>query len=695
MKRALHLLDRLRFGGAESVARNYARLMRGWGVESTLCGRADSPAFEAAASQEAEVRRGFSLQAIRRADVLFIHSNHNLLRIFLLRHFLRLSGKQVVYIQHLPYSTAKFRLLAQIINRLCTGFIRITPLTEALVERYIRVPVAFVPNFYSPRYEAPARAEVRRSVRAACGLTAQQELILFSGALKPGKGLADFLRLADRLADDPRRFFVVVGDGPERGLIGEKERKNLLWTGWQADVEQWLIAADSYCFLSEREMMPLTLIEALTLGVPTMAVASPVNDFLTGGKTFTDLSQMEQAIRTGQVPLCPPPPSSEEAEKALQSLLRPTQREKILHIQVLPKMTGVQRVSLEIFRHLPEAEYEKTILFGGPQTPHTPYFTEEFQRTGARVLFLPGLRREIGWRDFGAFWAIFRLCRRERFDIVHTHSTKPGVVGRVAARLAGVPRVVHTVHGVAFHPYETRGKQRLYRVIERCCSRFAHRIVLVSEYYRRYFYRERQKTCVIPNGIGVEPLSEPCPADDGTIRLLFVGRLTEAKDPLTLLQAMALLVGQYGRQEFRLTVVGDGELEGLCRDFVEHNGLSEYVSFTGWQLNTSSTYSKHQIFCLSSIFEAFGLALAEAAHAGLPVVATRVGGIPEVVEEGVTGFLVSPRDPDALAERIMALADDPALARQMGQAGRARVEALFTAERMAERYMRVYNKEDI
>jgi glycosyltransferase involved in cell wall biosynthesis len=382
------------------------------------------------------------------------------------------------------------------------------------------------------------------------------------------------------------------------------------------------------------------------------------------------------------------------AEKRLQSLLLQGGKRKILHIQVLPKMTGVQRVSLEIFRHLPEAEYEKTILFGGPQTPHTPYCTEAFERVGARVLFLPGLRREIGWRDMGAFWAIFRLCRRERFDIVHTHSTKPGVVGRLAARLAGVPRVVHTVHGVAFHPYETKGKQRLYRAIERFCSRFAHRIVLVSAYYRYYFYRERQKTCVIANGISVEPVTEPCPDSDGTIRLLFVGRLTEAKDPLTLLQTMALLVGQYERQEFRLTVVGDGELESLCRDFVEHNGLSEYITFAGWQLNTSSTYRKHHIFCLSSIFEAFGLALAEAARAGLPVVATRVGGIPEVVEEGVTGFLVPPRDPDALAERILALADDPALARRMGQAGRARVEALFTAERMAERYKQVYKGEE-
>jgi hypothetical protein len=146
MKRALHLLDRLRFGGAESVALSYARLMREWGVESTLCGRADSPAFEAAVREEAEVQRGFPYRAIRHADVLFIHSNRNLLRLFLLRPFLRLSGKQVVYIQHLPYSETKFRLLAQIINRLCTGFIRITPLTEALVGRYIRMPVAFVHN---------------------------------------------------------------------------------------------------------------------------------------------------------------------------------------------------------------------------------------------------------------------------------------------------------------------------------------------------------------------------------------------------------------------------------------------------------------------------------------------------------------------------------------------------------------------
>ncbi len=489
---------------------------------------------------------------------------------------------------------------------------------------------------------------------------------MFSGALKPGKGLDDFLTLAAGFSRDNRFRFVVVGDGPEAEKIHAYPYENVIWMGWQADIERFLLAADRYFFLSSNEMMPMALIEARTLEVPVWAVPSPLNESL-----INDCGGV----------------SGSAAEK-----LRFLIRKKILHIQVLPKLTGVQRVSFEILRALPDDEYEKTILFGGPVTPQTEECVENFLNAGCKVLFMNDLHREIGWHDWRAFWRIYRLCRRERFDIVHTHSTKPGIVGRIAARLACVPRVVHTVHGVAFHDYVTPLKRAFYYLAEGIASLFSHRIALVSAHYKKYDRAFGRRVRVIYNGIALPDSVAKCsPSAAGPISLLYVGRLEPAKDPLTLLRALANLRDR-SPLDFRLTVLGDGSLDADCQAFVHEHGLSDMVDFAGWQSNVSRFYTDHPIFCLSSIHEAFGICLLEAGAQGVPAVATRVGGVPEVVEDGVTGLLVPPRDPAAMARAIERLAADPELRDQMGRAARERVRR-FSAEKMIESYKALYNSE--
>ena len=688
MKQALHLLDTLRFGGAESVALNYARLMSEWGVTSVLCGRGESVDFMRYALEYASVGTGFSLRAVRRAEIIFIHSNRNLLKLFLLRPLFRRRGKKIVYIQHLPYAERKFRWLSWGINRLCSGFIRITPLTESLVHKHIRIPVEFIPNFYLPRHSVSKHKHIRQALREEYGIVPDQKLVLFTGALKPGKGLDDFLTLADRFAGDECWRFVVVGNGEEGAKIEAYPNDNLIWAGWQTDIESWLLAADVYCFCSRREMMPMALIEAQTMGLPVAALSSEANDYLLNGQTFDGVDSLEKALRTGTVPVIPLRYSPEYAGKTVKTFFR----RKILHIQVLPKLTGVQRISLEILRSLPDDEYDKTILFGGPVNPHTAYCLASFREAGSKVLCMPSLTREIGWHDGLAFREIYRLCRRERFDIVHTHSTKPGIVGRIAARLAGVPRVVHTVHGVAFHRYVPPVKRLFYQLAEFFASFFSHRITLVSNYYRRHFYR---KTIVIPNGIFVPEELPVLPeqSEDGIVRLLFVGRLEEAKDPLTLLRAFAWIVHREGRKNYRLTLLGDGSFEMDCRTFIAENNLCDFVTLAGWRSDPARFYAQHQIFCLSSIHEAFGLCLLEAGLHGLPVVATRVGGVPEVVKDGETGLLVPPRDPEAMAVAILRLGGDPDLRKQMGRAARKRIAECFTTQQMVAGYERIYNNE--
>lgn len=180
---------------------------------------------------------------------------------------------------------------------------------------------------------------------------------------------------------------------------------------------------------------------------------------------------------------------------------------KILHILVQPKLAGSQKVSLEILRSLPKDKYDKYVLFSDSENcGDKQECIRRFEETGAKVILSQHLRREICKEDIKAFKEIYKIIKQERFDIVHTNSTKPGIIGRIAATLAGVPFVVHTVHGLAFYHGLSKPKWIFYWCCEMFASFFCDRIVLVNNYYSRYFKMFRNKLTVIYNGIDFKEL---------------------------------------------------------------------------------------------------------------------------------------------------------------------------------------------
>ena len=175
---------------------------------------------------------------------------------------------------------------------------------------------------------------------------------------------------------------------------------------------------------------------------------------------------------------------------------------KIIHLQVIPKLSGVQRVSLEIMKQLPDSLYDKYILFGiTKDCGDKEECLREFREAGCHIIIFPYMKREIGWNDFNAMLELYRLFRREKFDIVHTNSTKPGFIGRIAATVAGVPYVIHTVHGLAFHKFLTLPVWLFYWSCEMFASIFCDKIVLVNHHYMKYFKVFRYKFEIIYNGI--------------------------------------------------------------------------------------------------------------------------------------------------------------------------------------------------
>ena len=176
-----------------------------------------------------------------------------------------------------------------------------------------------------------------------------------------------------------------------------------------------------------------------------------------------------------------------------------------------------------------------------------------------------------------------------------------------------------------------------------------------------------------------------------TVKILFVGRLDAQKDPLTLLQSAYEVI--QNEPETCFTLVGDGELYRDCKDFIKNTNLENNVFLAGWQDDVAEYYQTHHIFAASSIYEAFGLMFVEAGYYKLAVAATNVEGVPEVVEDNVTGLLSPPRDPHLLAQNILYLIRNKEQRKYMGENGYRRVTSLFSSKQMIEKYQELYQGE--
>ena len=313
-------------------------------------------------------------------------------------------------------------------------------------------------------------------------------------------------------------------------------------------------------------------------------------------------------------------------------------------------------------------------------------------RAGADFVSLQHVRRPIHvWHDLLGLVELVRLMRSLRPQIVHASSSKAGVLGRIAARLSGVPVRIFTVHGWAFSA--TTGPRAVaYRWAERLVRPLTTATVCVSESERSAGIAagacDPTTTVVIRSGIDAAERSVARPTR-AVPRIVAVGRLQAPKDPLTLVRALALLSGP----RFEALLVGDGPDRPAVEAELRRVRLEDVVELAGERVDVASILADSDIFVLASRSEAFPLTVLEAMAAGLPVVAPDVGGLAELVVEGETGLLVAPGDPGALASAIAQLVRDPALRERFGAAGRERVETRFTFESFRDAHLDLYRRQ--
>jgi sugar transferase (PEP-CTERM/EpsH1 system associated) len=300
--------------------------------------------------------------------------------------------------------------------------------------------------------------------------------------------------------------------------------------------------------------------------------------------------------------------------------------------------------------------------------------------------------------------ALAGVLRHLQVDVVHANNWSTLMESVVGARLAGVRSIVHTQHGLHF---ETRasshGPNRRFRLAaQRLVARWLTHIVAVSPEVRQTLLDEwrvpEHKVSVILNGIPLESQTVDRAERDARRQQLGFGHtdfvvgtmgfFRPVKDFPTLVEAMARV--HANAPQARLALIGDGPGRADLEAMVRRRGLEQIVRFLGWRTDAAAILPSLDVFALCSLSEGISLALLEAMAAGLPTVATRVGGNPLVIQDGETGWLVPPEAPDVTADAILALLRDPSTRCAMGRNGRARAMTHFSVERMARDYERVY-----
>jgi glycosyltransferase involved in cell wall biosynthesis len=330
---------------------------------------------------------------------------------------------------------------------------------------------------------------------------------------------------------------------------------------------------------------------------------------------------------------------------------------------------------------------------------------ERARKAGIATVEIPSIDERIDLvRDVKALWALTRLMRRERFSVVHTHCSKAGILGRLAARLSGTPIVVHTYHAFAYHDFMSARRRRAYVLMERVAGHLADRFIAVSPRVAREAVEMRLArpglVVVVPSSVEHDDIpDQPAPElrrelglNDDVPVVGTVGRLVFQKAPLDFVRMAAQVARE--RPDVRFVMVGDASDESAPMDEAtrrEARRLGVDVLFTGYRSDAPRVAALFDIFVISSLYEGLGRSLTEAMASGRAVVATAVNGVPDLIEPGSTGLLAPPARPDLLAACVLWLLDHPQEARRMGRQARARVRMLLDPRAMCRLLDREYS----
>jgi len=354
---------------------------------------------------------------------------------------------------------------------------------------------------------------------------------------------------------------------------------------------------------------------------------------------------------------------------------------KVFHVITKLELGGAQKVTLMTLERLPHDNYELGLVTG----PEGLLVDWANQIPGLQRVWMPSLIREVRpLKDLSAFVSLVRLFRRERPQVVHTHSSKAGILGRWAARLAGVPFIFHTAHGFGFHDFQRPAVKRFYVWLERVTSKITTRLVVVSlanaEKGEKHGVLKRGDWILCRDAISVREFLQAEPRrrklkewniPEDRLVVGMIACLKPQKSPVDFVDVAAQVLQKNEKAHFVLA--GDGELRPDVENRIKELGIEDRFTLLGWQTDMPEVYRNLDIVVLTSLWEGLPCVFSEAMAGKLPIVATNVDGAREAIVHGETGFLHEPHDIQGMAQSVLQLIENPERRAEMGRRGHARV----------------------
>ncbi|HHT9137263.1 MAG TPA: glycosyltransferase family 4 protein [Candidatus Wunengus sp. YC60] len=377
---------------------------------------------------------------------------------------------------------------------------------------------------------------------------------------------------------------------------------------------------------------------------------------------------------------------------------------RVLHVITRLEKGGAPAVLLEVLRRCDKRQFVHHIATGLAQEPENDMIAFA-KDVGFQVFIIPALIREIHpFLDVYALLKLYFLIRKGRYDIVHCHTSKGGFVGRLAARMAKVHGIVYSPHGDIFEGYFGKLKTCLFVWLERFSAGFTDKIITLTksgiEPYLKAEIGQKSQFNYIYNGVDIESIEkrkvdriqkrQEIGVENDCPLVVTAGRLVPVKGHTYLIAALDQVRKEI--PNIRLVFLGDGELKDELLRHTKILGLENHVRFLGMRNDVPEIISCSDLFALPSINEGFGVVLLEAMAMKCPIVATNVGGVPEVVLDGETGFLVPPKDPVQLARGIIRLLKDTSPALQMAENGYQRLKTCFDIKETVTKTERLYKE---
>ncbi|GMV99747.1 MAG: hypothetical protein AMXMBFR84_08860 [Candidatus Hydrogenedentota bacterium] len=377
-------------------------------------------------------------------------------------------------------------------------------------------------------------------------------------------------------------------------------------------------------------------------------------------------------------------------------------RIRVAHIITRMCKGGAQENTFHTCRLMNRERYEVDLI-AGPVPPGEICMEGAVRDAGVELIPISSLcRTPHPLRDWRAYRSLARLIRQRQYHIVHTHTSKAGILGRFAARTVGTPIIIHTPHGHIFTGYFSDLTTRFFVAWERRAAAFTDTMIALTERgIEEHLERRigvREKWTAIFSGIDLSPYErararrpltrKALGVRDDEVLIGAVGRLEPVKGFSYVVDAAREVLEHHG--EARFVLVGDGSLRGALADLARP--LGDRFHLLGQRDDIPDLMAAFDVFVLPSLNEGMGRVLLEAGAAGVPSVATAVGGVPDVVVDGVTGLLTAPRDARALAHGLRSLIRDRDLRERMGAASRTRIDPYYGLDRMVRGIEDVYER---